>query len=274
MKTKQLKRHIRKIRFNWFFVIFFAVIAVFCILSSAYLTEYLYDRWLAPEGTELTQEINIQRAIRLHPTRMEGYARLLDLYTADDALSENESAQLQQVLKDHQARLNKSPENVEQLYRDIAFAYLTQYEGDAEARFKMAYGYFQRSGSYSGENPLEDTATDTYLTIGRYYSEYLWLSGTTKEPSALEISDIVRQLSTMTDSYLKGSLDQQLAYSCTVADLLTQHGSLWQEKIDSTPISTLVEKICAPLELSVTSECEKRLHDELSAWHSRWGETP
>lgn len=274
MKTKQLKRHIRKIRFNWFFVTVFAVIAVFCILSSAYLTEYLYDRWLAPEGTELTQEINIQRAIRLHPTRTEGYARLLDLYTADDTLSENESAQLQQVLKDHQARLNKSPENVEQLYRDIAFVYLTRYEGDAEARFKMAYGYFQRSGSYSGENPLEDTATDTYLTIGRYYSEYLWLSGTTKEPSALESSDIVRQLSTMTDSFLKGSLDQRLAYSCTVADLLTQHSSLWQKKIDSTPIYTLVEKICAPLELSATSKCEKRLYDELSAWRSRWEETP
>lgn len=270
MKTNQLKNHIRKIRINWFFASFFAVIALICIISSVYLTEHLYDKWLMPNGTIQMQEKNIQRAIDLHPTRIRGYTQLLNLYASDDLLTEKESEQLQLVFKDHQSRLNKSHEDVEQLYRDMAFLYLTQYDGNAESRFKPAYGYFQLASSYSGQDPLEDTATDTYLTIGYYYSEYLWLLGTTKEPSAAEISDVLRQFSTMADSYQKGSLLHRLAYSCTLADILTQHGALWMDKIGAEPIDELISKITMPLNLTATSESEKRLQAELLAWYRNW----
>lgn len=271
-QTKQLKRHIRKIRFNWFLVSIFSLIAAGCIASSIYLTEYLYDKWQLPDGTYQQQEANIQRAIDLHPTRIDGYFRLLQLYTEDEVLTEAESEQFQLVLKGHQARLNKNPDDVNQLYKSMAFSYLTQYDADVQTRFRQAYIYFQRSTTYSGQELLEDAAADTYLTIGRYYSEYIWPVGTAKEPSTLEISDTIRQLSTMADTYIRGSLAQRLAYSCTVADILENHGQLWLKKINATSVDALIDKIIAPLDMVATSETEKRLQTELSAWYGRWKE--
>lgn len=266
MKTKQLRRHIRKIRFNWFLICFFSLIAAICIIGSVYLTNYCYNKWLSPSGTAQERSEQIQRSIGLHPSRSEGYHTLLNAYLEDGLLTEEESHQLTEVLQQYQARLNKMPEEANVLYRRIAFAYLSSFDGDTTARFKMGYRYFERSRDYAGSDPLDQTAADTYLTIGSYCSEYLWLTGSLKEPNATEISGLIRRLSALLDSYAQGDDDKRLAFACTVADLMTDHGQLWVRKLGTDTVAALADKVAQQVQKPTSGNAAQRLKDELTAW--------
>lgn len=267
MKTKHLRRHIRKIRFYKLLAIFLALIAVGSFASSVYLTEYYYQQWLNPTGeNSLVQAESIVRAIDLRPTRAEGYHKLLDVFLEDSLLSKKENGMLQELFNEQQERLNKVPSDAADLYSRTAFSYICCYDADAMGRLKAACRYFQLTQPYQDEDGIKETARASYVEIATYCTQYVWRTGSLQEPEEKEISEMIRRFSAMLDIYQDGADRDRLAYACSLAMLLTEHGTMWAEKVGVDTISRLTEKIEMQTLADTKDPAAVRLLEELTTW--------
>lgn len=243
MQTKQIRNHIRRIHINWFIVIFCFLIAVASLLGAEFLTRHYYDCWLHPTGTQQEQAQSLIRAIDLYPNQLEGYNSLIDLYLEDDLLTEEEHKSLRETVNEHLARLNKKPEQAAQLYRRLAFIYLVNYDADVTTRLKTACTYMELAQEYPGEDQLQETAIDAYMEINSYCAEYVWLTGSLRQPAIAEVDRLIRHITAMMDAYANGNDADRLAYACTVAMLLHSQKDLWTEKTNTATVAALYEKL-------------------------------
>lgn len=243
MQTKQIEKHIRKIRLNWFIVISCFLIAVASLFCAEHLIQHYYVRWLHPSGTQQEQEQCLVRAIALHPDQLQGYDSLLDLYLDDNILTEDEHKTIRETVNHHIARLNKHPKRAAQLYRRLAFTYLVHYDADITTRLQTACAYMKIAQEYLGEDQLKETAIDAYLEINSYCTEYVWLTGSVRQPSSAEVDRLIRHVSSMLNAYANGDDAERLAYACTVAMLLSSQKDVWIEKSDIATVAALYTKL-------------------------------
>lgn len=243
MQTKQIRNHIRKIHINRFIVIICFLIAVASLLGAEFLIRHYYDCWLHPTGTQQEQVQSLIRAINLYPNRLTGYNSLIDLYLEDDLLTEEEHRALRETVNEHLARLNKHPEQAAPLYRRLAFIHLSNYEADVTTRLKTACTYMKLAQAYPGEEQLQEAAIDAYLEINGYCAEYVWLTGSLRQPSIDEVDSLIRHIAAMMDTMQNGFDVDRLAYACTVAMLLNSQKDLWAEKTSAATVAALYEKL-------------------------------
>lgn len=263
MTNKQLRQHIRKIRFNRVMALLLAMIAIVCFVAGHWLTERYYDTWLHAEGDLQTQVSSIIRAVALHPTRIEGYNMVLDIHLQDGVLTEDENDQLQNLISSYQSRLKTVPEATA-LYRRIAFSYAGCYDADAEERLKKTYSYL-RMQSYDDASALEATVIGSYIALGDYFSEYVWITGSLKKPTAVEIANLEHQLSATLNALQYGSDRDRLAFACSVRLLLSTHRQIWEETLGNDTVEKLEQKIQQQLLADVEDPAAIRLKAELAA---------
>lgn len=269
MTNKQLKRHIARIRFNWVMVCIFALIAAIAISGSVLLSDYYYERWLNPkEGSPQEQVQSLQRAIDFRPREGEGYHYLLDVYLNDGVLTEAENTAFRAFLTKHQESLNKVPEKAVTLYRRLAFAYISSYDGPAEERMDMAYRYFELTKPYADATSLEVTAIDTYLALGQYYAEYVYLAGSLRQPSRAEVENLIRRISGLMDAFQQSPSEDALAFTCCVAAILDTNGEEWSNLADADLVAALIEKVQKAQFDALQTPVALRLQKELAAWQT------
>lgn len=278
MTNKQLCRHIRRIRFNSALAAILLVVAAALLTGSFLVTDHCYNTWIEPTGESAAGQVNsILRAIRLRPTQPEGYHNILDIYLQDGLLTEAEDAAFRELLNEQQGRINKRPDEAAALYRRLAFSYITCYDANAEGRLKKAYSYFELTQPYSDATELEVTAIDTYLAVGNYFSEYIWLTGSLRQPTTSEIETLVKQLSGTLDGYQQNGADEErLGFVCCLMPLLDVHGGLWAERLQAETVAELTMKLSQQT-TNGTTPVTARLQAELALWLDQehpWEVTP
>lgn len=268
MTTKQLHRHIRKIKRSGFCGFVMLVLTVLCFLSSLMITNIAYHKWIDPpdSSTEEQKIESIARAINLKPNKMEGYHKILDIYLEDGMLSSKEHARLQKLMSKHQAQLHKHAQDAVELYQSFAFGYLECYGNDPELRLKAADTYLRSALQYS-EGTLADAEMEAFLMLENYYSSFIWGSNALRQPDGAQVRSLILQIEVMLDTFSKGEPELRLAYACCVADLLQHHGQLWAEKTDMTTVSHLMRKVFSQ-EVTTNGAIITKLTKELQALES------
>lgn len=266
MTNAQLKAHIVKIHLSWILAGVFAVIAVICIVVSILSANFYYERWLNPaEGNDQMQIQSLKRAIAFRPGEEEGYHKILDVYTKDGVMTQQEDEEFRLLLNEYQERLNRTPEIAEKLYRRLAFCYVSCYEGSAEERLLKAYTHFERT-SGAATSDLEGAAIDTYLGIANYYTQYVWKEGSLQQPTKMEVELLIKRLSAQMDAFYAEGREDSLAFACCVAALLDAHGELWVSKTNTQTVAALANKASQQLQTDVFSPVANRLRAELTQW--------
>lgn len=266
MTNTQLKAHIVKIHLNWILAGVFAVVAALCIVVSILSANFYYERWLNPaEGNDQMQIQNLKRAIAFRPGEEEGYHKILDIYTKDGVMTQQEDEAFRLLLNEYQERLNKTPEIASKLYRRLAFCYISCYEGAAEERLSKAYTHFERT-SGTATSSLEGAAIDTYLGISNYYAQYVWKEGSLQQPTKMEVELLIKRLSAQIDAFYAEGGEDSLAFACCVAALLDTHGELWISKTNTQTVAALANKASQQLQTTAASPVANRLKEELTQW--------
>lgn len=267
MMKKQLHRHIRKVHFWGFLAALFAIAAVICTIGSMCYMDQCYEKWLNFEGESSKEKIqSIERAIALRPQKVEAYNKVLDVYLEDELLTASEEEAFHTLLTKHQKDLHKVPGETAALYRRLAFACISRYDASAEDRLKKAHSYFTLAQPYGDTPAQEVNAIETYLQLATYYSEYVWIPGSLRQPSASEVITLINRLSATLNDFQKADPEDALAYACCLASLLDTHGKLWTEKTEGYLVPQLAEKIKMQEAISALTPAAQRLQKELSYW--------
>lgn len=262
MTTTELKWHIWKIRFNWCIVILSAIIAIVSMATSIFLTELCYSRWIKPVGTVQERVTLLERAIRLHPSKLDGYTIVLHALCEDGRLTHGESTHYKELINNNQSRISKT-NGASDLYREIGFAYISCYDISPTERFRAAIPYFEIGQAKLASDPLVSDATETYLMLYWFCSTFRWQEGSIRQPSFSELESLLRQLSSTADSIGGISERERLAYACIVADFLFQNDLFLREKVGDETIDALAEKICQQTARPVSDPASIRLKEEL-----------
>ena len=235
---------------------------------GTWLTETYYNLWITPDPQmkPRDQVESIEHAIGLRPLEQEGYNKILDIYLVDGILDEDEHAQFQDLLNRHQERINRKRDLFAPLYRRLAFTYLSSYDVDAEARLQKAYNYLEVVQPFPGATEVEATAINSYLEIEEYYREYIWLEGFLREPTGGEVNDLIRRTTAMLDTMQRASDADRLAYACTLAALMEEHGVKWLDLVEYSKVAGLAAKVEQQLQKEVTDPAAARLKQELTRW--------
>ena len=270
MTNKQLRVHIGRIKWNKALAIVLGILSALLITVAVLLSDYCYEKWLHNKHEDPAKQIaSIQRAIRWRPTDMTGYKKLLKIYLSDGVFTEEEDKTFRNILQEQQGRLNRISEEAADLYRELAFGYAQSYDAPPEERFKKAYRYFELTQPYANATDLEITAINTYLALGNYFAEYIWISDNTRQPSTMEIETLMKQLVGMMNTYQEvGSNEEKLTFACSLTPLLDAHGDLWTERLGADRVAGFVEKIRSQQLSAVSFPVTIRLQTELMLWLS------
>ena len=268
MTNKILKRHIRAIKFNRFLLWLSIILAITCLCFAQWLQNACYSAWVNPEktGTQEARINSIMRAIALQPSELTGYNNLLDIYMEDGMLTKAEYTQLRELLLERQGKMNNSKDDLTGLYRRIAFTYIGSYDNTVQQRLRAAYPYFEAATLHQHPNDLEQMIIDCYMDIAEYYSEYIWLTGAVRKPTAAQITNLIRQSKSILDSFPAEAAGDKLAFACVLADLVTQHGQEWAIAVGHDVIAEFTAKIEEPLQVAAQSPAARNLWAELEAW--------
>lgn len=264
MTQKQMRRHIRKVKGSAIMAGVLAFIAVVAIACAVILANTSYKRWLHPSGDAASQAKTVMRAISLYPDKAEGYQLLMDIYLEDSVLGQTESESLRSLLNQHQERLNQKFDQSVPLYNRIGFAYIACYDADAEARLRASLPYFGIIRDSLTEGSPERIAVSTYLDIGSYCSEYLWLTGSLRVPDKETVESLIADMVTTLEA-LQGKNDRdRLAAACCFDYLLARHGSLWEDTVEPQLVQGLSDAIREQCQKTVSDPAALRLLAELT----------
>lgn len=264
---KQILTHIRAININRFLLVLMIVIAAASIVGSFWMEDQCYSFWTSvEEGAPSERAVSIMRAIALKPSEMSGYIKLLDVYIEDGTLTKKEYAQYQETLLRYQSKLAGAKGDLSGYYRTLADTYMSHYDASVQQRLKAAYPHFEQANHYPHQQDQGQMIVETYLQLSDYYANYIWLTGTLRKPTANEVRDLIRLSRSMLDSFPETAVNDRLALACVLADMVAQHGTMWEDVAGTDTVTELVAHILKQTETAATDPAGVRLQEELTAW--------
>lgn len=264
MPSKLLKKHKRKIIVCYIMLLVWAVIALCGLYGAGWYEDTCYRAWLKKDGTPAQVIDAAKKAIELKPEEPEAYHRVLDMMLQDNVLSKAEHAQLTKIIKPHQDKLYSNIDASAGLYRRLAFTILSSYDDNAQERMRAAYSYLEFSQqAEQNTTAVERSYVAAVLSLEAYYDEYIWLTGTNRAPTAVQLKEMILQAQMLLESMTSDTM--RLSYACCLADLLQEHGQVWVDTLGAEAVSAFADTLAMQAEYAVDKQATGLL-EELTEW--------